>query len=128
VCPGEVSDPYEPNPPLRPAGYVTPEQTVEIVLAALLDEPTFDTWSGDGTMTLGCAAGGTASYSSDWGGAVQIELAGCTWTPGAPVDGTVTAEDWGYGDVELDIELPFAALTMSSSGDLGGTFRGDPVD
>ena len=57
-----------------------------------------------------------------------MRLTDCAWTPGVPVDGTVTADDGGTGDVALAVELPFATLNMSTSGELTGTFRGEPVN
>jgi hypothetical protein len=98
-----------------------------VLLAAVLDDPVVDSWSGEEPLALGCSAGGTADYSMDWLGTVQVELSGCAWTPGVPVDGTVTADDGGYGDAALAVELPFATLNLTSDGALTGTFRGEPV-
>jgi pimeloyl-ACP methyl ester carboxylesterase len=127
VCPGEVSEPYEPVAPARDSGYDDPDQTVSVLLAAVLDDPMVDAWSGDEPMTLGCSAGGTARYSLDWLNTMKVDLHGCAWTPGVPVDGSVTAEDGGYGDVELAVDLPFATLDLTKAGALTGTFRGRPV-
>lgn len=128
VCPGdELSDWYAPIAPGRADGYDDPDRTVGVILAGVLDDPVVDGWSGEESLTLGCSAGGTADYSMDWLGTVQVELSGCAWTPGVPVDGTVTADDGGYGDVALAVELPFATLNLTTDGALTGTFRGEQV-
>jgi len=127
-CPGSVSDPYMPVPPADPDDYEDPDQTVDVILSALLVEPTLDTWSGMEPMTMGCSAGGTVRYELDWLGTMRAELTGCAWTPGVPVDGTVTVDDGGMGDAALAVELPFATLNLTTDGELTGTFRGVPVD
>ncbi|HEV7188091.1 MAG TPA: hypothetical protein VGN28_09390, partial [Blastococcus sp.] len=58
---------------------------------------------------------------------MRVDLHGCAWTPGVPVNGSVTAADGGYGDVELAVELPFATLNLTKAGALTGAFRGHPV-
>ena len=128
VCPGgELSDWYQPVAPPRPDGYDDVDQTISVIMASVLDDPLVDTWSGEEPLTLGCSAGGTAEYSLDWLGTMEVTLSGCAWTPGVPVDGTLTADDGGYGDVALAVELPFATLNLTADGKLTGTFRGEPV-
>lgn len=127
VCPGEVAEPYQPVAPAADAGYDDADDTVSVVLAAVLDDPMVDSWAGDAPMTLGCSAGGTARYSLDWLSTMKVELHDCAWTPGVPVNGSVTAHDGGYGDVELAVDLPFATLNLTKAGALTGTFRGEPV-
>lgn len=122
-----MAEPYQPVAPARESGYDDAARTVSVVLAAALDDPMIDSWAGDEPLTLGCSAGGTARYSLDRRSTMKVELHGCAWTPGVPVDGTVTAADGGEGDVELAVELPFASLNRTKDGALTGTFRGRPV-
>jgi hypothetical protein len=116
-----------PVPPAEPDGYEDADQTVDVILSALLADPTLDAWSGTEPMTIGCSAGGTVRYELDWLGTMQAELTGCAWTPGVPVDGTATVDDGGMGDAALAVELPFATLNLTTDGELTGTFRGEPV-
>ena len=123
-----MADYYPPIAPALPAGYTDPYDTVDMILYSVLNDPVYDAWSGEEPLQLGCRAGGTAAYDMDWLGTVHVRLDGCSWTPGVPVDGTVTADDGGMGDVAMAVELPFATLDMTTSGELTGTFRGEPVN
>ena len=124
VCPGQVADTYIPIPPPRAAGYADPRSTAEIVLGAVLDEPTYSGWDGSDDLVLGCDNGGTVRYTVESSGTVTATLDRCAWTKGVPVTGTVHAQDGGSGDVTLSVDLPFAQLSMTANGRLSGTFRG----
>jgi hypothetical protein len=127
VCPGAVADPYAPVPPRKAAGYADARETVDIVLGAVLDEPTYAVWSGEEPLVLGCEEGGAVRYTEADAGTVTATLDGCAWTRDVPVSGTVRVEDGGTGDVSLAVTLPFAQLNMRHDGTISGTFRGRPV-
>ncbi|WP_139206214.1 alpha/beta fold hydrolase [Blastococcus sp. DSM 46786] len=126
TCTDSLAEAYVPLPPASAAGYDDPWETVDLLLAELLG-PSFEAWPGTDALDLGCPAGGNAGYRITMAGAVRIALDGCAWTPGAPVDGVATVADGGTGEVTLDVTLPFAELTLSGDGNLGGTFRGERV-
>lgn len=126
TCTDSLAEAYAPLPPAGAAGYDDAGETVGLLLTELLG-PSFEAWPGDGALALGCPAGGSAEYRMTMAGTVRIALEACAWTPGVPVDGVVTVADGGTGEATLDVTLPFAELTLSADGDLGGTFRGEPV-
>ena len=79
-------------------------------------------------LAIGCDAGGTIRWSLD-GDAMAVTLDRCEWTPGVPVSGSFSVADHGAGDADGSLELPFAELTFDEgSGEISGTFRGQPVD
>lgn len=126
VCPGAVAAPYVPKAPATAAGYSDARDSVDRVLGAMRGNTTFTEWAGNGQLTIGCDAGGTARYAPD-GGDVRVTLDACAWTPQVPIDGQVTVAGDGTGDASGTLELPFAHLTLDGAGRLAGTFRGTPV-
>ena len=115
--------------PAAPDGYDLPYGAVRLVTHPGARRPGPSTRGTARTRTTpGLHAGGTAHVELDWLDTVQVRpRPAARWTPGVPVDGTITAGDGGTGDVELAVELPFATLNGTADGELTGTWRGDPI-
>nr|WP_281372154.1 alpha/beta fold hydrolase [Modestobacter versicolor] len=127
VCPGEVAGVYGPNPPATAAGYADARGAVDAVLDATLGNVTYTWWDGARDLTIGCDAGGTATYALG-GDDLRLTLAECAWTADVPVDGELTVAEGGFGDARGSLSLPFAELDLDETQDeLTGTFRGAPV-
>jgi hypothetical protein len=124
VCRGPVTDPYPPAPPTTAAGWTSPEQAVQVVTAAVLDDPGYLAWDGSAPLDTGCDAGGVAHVSATDDGTVHVRLVRCSFTPGVPVDGTLAVADGGTGDVTATLALPFGRLALAADGTVTGTFRG----
>ena len=128
TCPGTVAGVYVPNPPTDAAGYTDPVDVLDATIDASLGNVAYTWWDGSGELAIGCDAGGTVRYELD-DDAMHVALERCEWTPDVPVDGSFTVADSGAGDADGSLELPFAELTFDEgSGEISGTFRGQPLD
>ena len=127
TCPGEITPPYPRLPPPTAAGYTSAEDTVDIVVGAVLGNPLSMVWYGPEHLVLGCEEGGSVRYLMGEDALLHVWLAGCEWTDGVPVDGYLSITDAGYGEGDATLVLPFAELTMAADGSVSGEFRGRPV-
>jgi hypothetical protein len=92
---------------------------------------TSDYWSrvGDEAYPMGCDHGGTLTYRpTDVG--VELDLAGCAFTPDLAMTGNGTVDD-EEGSMTLDVRLPGGRLRYVRDGDgnlsVTGSYRGVPV-
>ena len=97
------------------------------MIDAAFVNPLYANWYGPGHLLIGCDEGGSARYVMSGDDTVQIWLAGCEWTEGAPVDGYISVPDGGSGYASATLALPFAELSLDEGGTISGVFRGHPV-
>ncbi|MCA0145780.1 alpha/beta fold hydrolase [Blastococcus sp. LR1] len=126
TCTGAAGAAYEPLAPETADGYEDPYATASLIMTEVLG-PTFESWSAQRPLTLGCPEGGSVEYTIGFSGTVAVELDGCAWTPEVPVDGTIEVTDGGFGDATATLHLPFAMLELED-GEVDGLFRGKPIN
>lgn len=125
ICEGDVAIPYLPNAPDDAVAYDTAEATVAAVSNMILGNSEYYDWDGSGSLEVGCDFGGSLSYAPGTGSDIAVTFDACEFTDGVPVAGTGALIN--FTRASFEVTLPFAQLSYSADGAIGGTFRDVPV-